>query len=280
MESQPHKIEPGEPPHVKYVFVDIVGFTKNRSVEAQSFVVGALNGIIHRALEDCQVETKARILIPTGDGVAIALIDLGPYDLHMRLALSIIHHVHNHNSAMEHAMRKFAVRLGVNQNEDNLISDINGAVNVAGRGISLAQRIMDKADAGQILVGRAVYETLIQRERYMKNFRQFETTDKHGEQISVYQYLSDNQPTLNVEIPSAFAEKKVIKPKLTKTVAYYMAHAYRNREYLLSRKEAGGMRDYAGPVLLYFLAEDSRAKSEASPHKSPTLKAWSWDCVI
>jgi class 3 adenylate cyclase len=257
---------------VKYVFVDVVDFTKNRSIEAQSYVVGYLNGTIKAALATVGVDLGRTILIPTGDGVAIALLNAGPYDLHVQIALQILRDVGDQTSQTEDSMRKFNVRIGINQNEDNLISDINGNTNVAGWGISLAQRIMGKADGGQILVGRSVYETLNKREHYMRKFREYQTTDKHGEKISVYQFCPDGVPGLNTDTPSAFADRKLTRPKLTRDVAYYIAHAAQHREFLLSRKEA--YRDYAALVLLYFLAHDSASKSETPEHEEPYLITW------
>jgi class 3 adenylate cyclase len=264
--------KPEDTANVKYVFVDVVGFTKKRSVEAQSYVVGYLNAVITGVLTTTGVNQDKTILIPTGDGVAIALLNVGPYDLHMQIALQILRFVEEHTRETEDTMRKFNVRIGINQNEDNLILDINGNQNVAGRGISLAQRIMDKADGGQILVGRAVYETLIQREQYMQKFREFSTRDKHGEVISIYQFYASEHIGLNVDMPSVFAEKRLSKPKMTRFLAYYIAHAALEQQFLLSRKEAA--RDYAAVVLLYFRAKDSVEQFSTPRHEEPDLQTW------
>ncbi len=44
----------------KYVFLDIVGFTRNRSVEAQSDIVGYLNGIVNDSLASSQIPESDR----------------------------------------------------------------------------------------------------------------------------------------------------------------------------------------------------------------------------
>lgn len=265
--------------NVKYVYLDIVGFTKNRSVEAQSDLVVAINAVVRGALEASSIPQETTILIPTGNGMAIALKEFGQYDLHLTLALEILRLIADHNKLTEDNMRQFEVRIGVNENVDNVVLDINGKQNVAGHGISMAQRIMDKADAGQILLGRAVYETLRPREKYMSSFREFNTTAKHGIAFQVYQYLS-NSVGLNNDTPSAFAPPiKAESLKFTKLVAYFVAHAYANREFFLSQKSDYKI-DSAATVLLSFLAEDSVEKSETPSHKSPTFITWKAETVL
>jgi hypothetical protein len=57
---------------VKYVFLDIVGFTRGRTVEAQSELVVRLNLIVARAIAEVAADEKETIFLPTGDGMAIA----------------------------------------------------------------------------------------------------------------------------------------------------------------------------------------------------------------
>ncbi len=160
----------GETARVQYVFLDVVGFTRNRSVEAQSEVIRKLNNLVLTATKIIIKATKDNyiivdeppenntIFIPTGDGIAIALIDVPGFDLHLQLALEILRLIASYNSGTTDPTRQFEVRIGINENIDNIVPDINGRRNVAGAGISMAQRIMDKADASQILVGQTVYE--------------------------------------------------------------------------------------------------------------------------
>src|SRR5438876_10940737 len=108
---------------------------------------------------------KTRLFIPTGDGLCIALINTEGryrYDIHMLVALNILESLEDYNRSQPDEMRRFHVRIGINSNEDNLINDINARPNLAGAGISLASRIMDKADGSQILVGESVFERLQQ----------------------------------------------------------------------------------------------------------------------
>ena len=59
--------------YAKYIFLDVVQFSK-RSAEAQSEIVLMLNQIVDQALKSVEVTDDDSILIPTGDGLCIALI--------------------------------------------------------------------------------------------------------------------------------------------------------------------------------------------------------------
>src|ERR1700730_8368864 len=131
--------------YIRYVFLDVVRFSQ-RSAEAQSAIVRKLNCIVLDALTDHHVDEGDRILIPTGDGVCIALSAQLRYDIHIQIALGILAHVHTYNQTVTTTSRQFQVRIGINQNTDIIVTDVNGRPNVAGAGVNLASRIMDKAD--------------------------------------------------------------------------------------------------------------------------------------
>jgi class 3 adenylate cyclase len=248
----------------KYVFLDIVGFTKGRSVEAQSDLINSLNAVVKSVLDSRNQET---ILLPTGDGICIALLNALSFDIHLEIGLEIIAKIFDYNSENTDKARQFQVRVGLNENIDNLITDINGRRNVAGNGINMAQRIMSLADGNQILIGQAVYEILSGREKYMSNLKRHEGYDKHGNKFPVYQYVAQNNVGLNIEVPSVFKPRQSQEKKLSKLVAYYIAHAIENRDFLFSRREESQF-EYAAPILLYFKAIDSVNTSEASQYET------------
>ena len=225
------------------------------------------------ALKSVAVAESDVVLIPTGDGIAVALIDVGGVDVHLNLALAILTLVAEHNAAEADAMRRFEVRIGINENIDNLVVDINGRRNVAGAGISVAQRIMDKADGGQVLVGQTVYEVLRQRERHLSSFRKFRARAKHGLELDVYQYVAKDAHGLNVAVPSAFASAGYERPKLSSLAAYYMCHAVSNRDFLEAQK-GDPVRDYVGVILLGFLAADSVEAASTPSHEEPMTRTW------
>lgn len=249
--------------YAKYIFLDVVKFSK-RSAEAQSDIVNQFNLIVKHTLEDQKIKNVDRILIPTGDGMCIALISpYLTYDLHMQIALGILKALDTYNNATTIQTRQFQVRIGINENTDILIKDINRRKNIAGAGINMASRIMDKADGNQILVSQTVYDELQPNERYMDKFRPFDAEGKHGLRFRVYQYVGEGHIGLNRAAPTEFKEKQLPEAQLTKEVAYYLVHAIRHRQFIV-KKQGSGQNNYSLTVMLWLLAIDSLGKAEAT----------------
>lgn len=239
----------------KYVFLDVVSFSRDRSVEAQSEIVHTLNDIVKKSLSANNVTPERRILLPTGDGICIALLNIEePFDIHVQLALGILRLLQEYNANVEDQSRRFEIRIGLNANIDNLVTDINGNQNIAGYGINTAQRIMSNADGNQILVGRSVFEILRAREAYMKCFRSYSAVTKHGETLGVHQLIDDTREGLNVDVPVTFRKEIKAETKLPLLVACYFARALQLREFFVQQKESGTAEKI---FLLWFLARDS-----------------------
>ncbi len=191
---------------VKYVFLDVVGYSVGRSVEAQTDIISFLNNFVKESVLQLSLADTQVIYLPTGDGMCIALLGAeSPYDIHVLLSLEILKKLEAHNQSATDDMRKFQIRIGVNTNVDNVVTDINGQRNVSGAGINTAQRVMNKADGNQVLAGEGVYETLRHREKYMKSFRSFTATVKHGIELRLHQLIKaspglDNSFTTGVSI--------------------------------------------------------------------------------
>ncbi len=252
----------------KYIFLDVVSFTHNRSVEAQTDIVHALNAIVSESIAEFEVEMEKVIFLPTGDGICITLLNIeSPYDIHIQIALLILRKIYEHNKSAENEMRKFEVRIGINSNTDNLVTDINRKQNIAGNGINMAARVMSKADESQILIGRTVYDNLCSRERYMNDFRRFNAKVKHGLQIEVYQYICTDCLGLNIETPNEFQTKQLEEIKLSRRAAYYFAHSIKNNKFLTQNIDDQDV----STILLWFLAKESTSifdSTELNPHIS------------
>lgn len=257
---------------VKYVFLDVVAFTHKRSVEAQSDIVAALNQIVRGCLARAEVPDTGVIFLPTGDGMAIAVLqDTFPYDGHLLLALDMLKSVAEHSAQAPDDMRRFSVRAGISQNVDNLVIDINGRKNVAGAGINVAQRVMNVADGDQIIASQAVYDTLVNRERYMRSFRPFIAKIKHGEQLTVYQFVQNGFPGVSTDTPSRFVRVSPKEEPLTRLAAYYLAHALSNRDLFFQVKEKP-LSIYANTVLLWLLAQDSLEQEQVTVYERPSTR--------
>ncbi len=125
-----------------------------------------------------------------------------PFDIHMLISLDILAKIASYNENQSDERRRFGVRIGINENVDNIIEDINGRTNIAGSGINFASRIMDNADEGQeIFVSGTVYDVLNAREKYMDSFRSYNATIKHGLTTPVHQYIKKDHIGLNTNVP-------------------------------------------------------------------------------
>src|SRR5688572_27393522 len=95
----------------KYIFLDVVSFSRGRSVEAQSDIVHSLNDIVKKSLSAHNVTPERRIMLPTGDGICVALLNIEePYDIHVQLALSILRLLQEYNANIEDESRRFEIR--------------------------------------------------------------------------------------------------------------------------------------------------------------------------
>ena len=221
---------------IKHIFIDIVNYTHNRSVEAQTELIETTNGIVKNSLSDLKVDIKKVIFIPTGDGMCISLINvLAPYDIHLKIGLDILKKLGEYNKSQSDEMRQFGMRIGINENIDNIITDINNQKNISGSGINMAARIEGLADKNQILVGNSVFEKLSQREKYMKSFASYESAIKHGLSIKVHQYKNKDFNFLNSDIPSRFSIKAPKKKILTEFEAHYIANCIIHHDFIKSR---------------------------------------------
>lgn len=232
MDEDNNAIEQARTINCKHIFIDIVNYTHKRSVEAQTELIFLLNSFVRESLINNHVKDENRILIPTGDGMCISLISKRlSFDIHLKISLGILKMIEHHNSSQVDEMRKFQIRIGINQNVDNLIFDINGNRNISGSGINNASRIENLCDANQILVGESVYEILVQREKYMNSFTSYSVTVKHGLLLKVHQYKNLELTYLNNEIPEVF--KPPLKTfKLSEKQTYYLINCIIQKEFI------------------------------------------------
>jgi len=258
---------------VKYVFLDVVAYTK-RTIEAQCYIIDALNKIVKGTANRYRINDDYVIYIPTGDGICIALLgaDL-PYDIHVTIAKEILHRISVNNSRVRLDWKKFKVRVGINQCDDNLITDINGMRNVAGAGINNARRIMDLADESQILVNTVVYENLHPRKAYNRAFSpEFRKEVKHGLVLRMHQLVKPDTDWLNTNTPSVFVTQVQPEPPLPKLTAYYFAHCIKNQDFILNKIREDTLNHNWLKFLLWFLAEDSKKADETGAYDAYVRK--------
>ena len=132
------------------IFLDIIDYSK-KAVSLQIEQKEAFNTITTIALDG--IAQTDRIILDTGDGLAIAL--LGEPEEALFVSLTIRDHVVQYN--IDHEPNLF-VRIGINLGPVRVVKDINGRPNIIGDGINVAERVMSFAKPNQILVSRTYYE--------------------------------------------------------------------------------------------------------------------------
>jgi len=198
---------------VRYIYIDIVDFSVKRTIEAQSEILSALNRIVGQSISEHIVVSDQILFLPTGDGICVCLIDLiHPFDLDISIAISVLERVALFNRNQVDSARRFELRIGVNENQDNLITDIKGGLNVVGLGINLAQRVMSVASASGLYLGPSVFERLNQRELYSRLLKPIQAIVKHGERLQCYEYSNPELPCFNTAGFTQGIDRSIPKP--------------------------------------------------------------------
>src|SRR5258705_5766691 len=75
----------------KHIFIDVVNYTHNRSVEAQTEIINSLNKVVIDTAKHFKLSNNMVLYIPTGDGMCITLLDVfKPYDIHVQIGLMLL----------------------------------------------------------------------------------------------------------------------------------------------------------------------------------------------
>ncbi|MES2361062.1 MAG: protein kinase [Pseudomonadota bacterium] len=131
------------------LFLELVVYP-SYSTEQQAAAKARFNELIHKALKG--LLESSRIVMDTGDGAAVCF--LGDPEEALQSALLL------RGLLLQKYGRALSVRTGLHLGPIRMVFDINRRVSVVGDGINVAQRIMDFAQANQIVVSRAYYDVV------------------------------------------------------------------------------------------------------------------------
>ncbi|HYN54695.1 MAG TPA: adenylate/guanylate cyclase domain-containing protein [Methylotenera sp.] len=179
------------------VFLDIIDYSK-KSDSDQIDVKVKFNDLISSSLKS--VAQNDRIILDTGDGVAIALMG-SPEDA-MFVALTIRDGIFKSN--VNNSIPLY-VRFGINLGPVRTVSDINNQPNIIGDGINVAQRIMSFAEPNQILVSRSYYEVTSRLTLEFSEMFAYSGVkhDKHVREHEIYSVRSHVGQEVNTSQPQA-----------------------------------------------------------------------------
>lgn len=158
------------------LFIDIVGYSKLTTRE-QNAGVATLNRLV-QSCEPFQIaESAGRLLkIPTGDGMALVFSSSPEEPVQCAVALT-------------RALKtdpSLQVRMGIHSGSVSGVVDVTGRANVAGAGINIAQRVMDCADAGHILLSKHAADDLAEYERWRPLLQELGPCEvKHGVKVQL-----------------------------------------------------------------------------------------------
>jgi TolB-like protein/Flp pilus assembly protein TadD len=165
------------------LFIDIVGSSR-LLINEQSEVLRRLNEIVRNSGQVRAAEAAGKLIrLPTGDGMALAFFSTP--DAPVRCAVEITKALSDHPN--------LPLRMGIHSGPVDEIVDVNERSNIAGAGITIAQRVMDCGDAGHILLSERIAGDLAQYgswRPYLHDLGQSEV--KHGVKIGIVNfYLGD-----------------------------------------------------------------------------------------
>ncbi len=164
------------------LFIDIVGYSKLLS-DKQRELFEVMNSLV-RNTEQFRAAKGADELIrlPTGDGMVLAFFT--SVDAPVRCAHEIGRKLREYP--------QLSLRMGINSGPVDKVSDVNNRRNVTGAGINLAQRVMDCADAGHILLSRRVADDLAQYSEWQPCLHDLgEVEVKHGIRVALANFFGD-----------------------------------------------------------------------------------------
>ena len=184
---------PSEAFHASFFFIDIVGLSDpTLSVKNQVHKIQILNELIHSCDSFRKTSAGKRIILPSGDGMAIGF--LSSSETPLELSIQLHHKIRAYNE-QEYNPDSLGVRIGLGSGPVFTVSDLNNVQNIWGPGIIIARRVMDAGDNGHILVAEKLAEELISlKDEYRKiiNLISNKYRIKHGQEIKLYSaYSSD-----------------------------------------------------------------------------------------
>lgn len=180
---------PSEVVNVNFFFIDIVSLSDpSLSVKKQIERIVNLNKMIG-SCETYFKTPKDKIIVPTGDGMAIGFLfnPQSPFQLSVELHRKL--RIYNRGKSNGDIM---GVRIGLSSGPVFIVKDIGNNQNVWGPGIILARRVMDIGDSFHILLAERLAEELIGlKDEYRTTIRYVgDYQIKHGQRIKLYSAFS------------------------------------------------------------------------------------------
>ena len=208
--------------HAAFFFVDIVGLSSPvMSTNTQTVKITMLNKIIGECNAFKSVLKDEKLVLPTGDGMAIGFLDFleGP----LQLAKELHEKLKKYNEDQAE-MDKISIRIGCHSGNVFAVDDVNGNKNFWGPGLILARRIMDIGNANHILMTSSMAESLLELSDDFKKIIHplHDYKIKHGDVLFLYSIFDGSIGNSEIPVKGPDEEIKSIKEIQTgrKTIEY------------------------------------------------------------
>src|SRR6266566_6137280 len=159
------------------LFIDVVEYSR-LLINEQSALLAELNQLVRTTPHFHTAEAAGKLIrISVGDGMALVFFTSpeAPVQCALEICKALREHPHIH------------LRMGIHSGPVDPVTDVNDRSNVAGAGMNIAQRIMDCADDGHILLSKRVAEDLAQYGHWKSRLHDLgEIEVKHGAVVSVF----------------------------------------------------------------------------------------------
>jgi TolB-like protein/class 3 adenylate cyclase/Flp pilus assembly protein TadD len=187
------------------LLLDVVGYSK-LLVNDQIELLQELNQIVRGTQSFRAAEASGKLIrVPTGDGMAL-LFFRSPEDP-VRCALEISRALQDHPHIQ--------LRMGVHSGPVNRVHDVNDETNIVGSGINVAQRVLDCADAGHILLSKHLADDLAQYRHWQPCLHDLgECEVKHGLRLHLFNVYKENVG--NPQVPNKL--KRIRRKRESDTV--------------------------------------------------------------
>src|SRR5437899_6241167 len=179
------------------LLIDVVGYSK-LLVNEQIEQLQELNQIVRSTESFRRAEASGELIrVPTGDGMALLFFHSPEEPARCALEISRTLQEHPH----------IQLRMGVHSGPVNQVTDVNDKTNIAGSGINVAQRVMDCADAGHILLSGHIAEDLTQYRHWQPYLHDLgECEVKHGLRLHLFNLYKDN--LCNPKVPEKLKRRR------------------------------------------------------------------------
>jgi KaiC/GvpD/RAD55 family RecA-like ATPase len=183
---------PSDVVNLHFFFIDIVGLSDpSLSVKRQLEKIAALNTLVRSCSAFKGVPKDKKIVLPTGDGMAIGFLQSAEHPL--RLSIELHKLLKSHNERMD-VDEKLGARIGIGSGHVFIHNDINDNQNVWGPGIIMARRVMDLGDNLHILIegntAKGLMDLKDEYRMYIKELSDYKI--KHGQTLKIFSAYSDD----------------------------------------------------------------------------------------